>query len=150
MDEQLFNIVKEWEARGIIINGDGIFNTDAQREWQKYHRMCNTPQFNDDCFKTFTKEELSRAAIIETIKLLPYLLKTTLKKYLVGSYGLKHVVEKKITSQYISNGEVIIAMIYLGYIPSLTDEWNCKFNCRYIETDGNDGKRFPKKNYIPI
>ena len=44
-----------------------------------------------------------------------------------SSYGLKHKVERKL-GRYISNGELIAAMLLCGYSYKTVDGLNCIFN----------------------
>lgn len=44
-----------------------------------------------------------------------------------SSYGLKHKVEKQL-GRYVSNGELIAAMILCGYSYTIIDGLNCIFN----------------------
>jgi len=78
--------------------------------------------------------------IVKCIQEIPFIIKrmkTHKSKYAVGSYGGKHAIEhyRRIKNpkenSYISNGEFIIAMILLDYIPKV-ESLNCRFNAVYI------------------
>ena len=53
----------------------------------------------------------------------------------VGSYGLKHVIERanwtEDNNRYVSNGEGIVAMMLCGYKPSWNKKDNSDPNCRF-------------------
>ena len=53
----------------------------------------------------------------------------------VGSYGLKHVIERanwtEDNNRYVSNGEGIVAMMLCGYKPSWSKRDNSDPNCQF-------------------
>jgi len=122
--EELLNIVADYENREIIIADEGIFNKNALKNYLRLGHAAPTPirKINDYLFNV--------------IKLIPYLVKKTSRKGLLNSYRFKHYVENRITGGYISNGELILAMVYLGYKPCLESDWNCSFHCQLVESDG--------------
>ena len=125
--DEIYTIVCNLKEKGIILNGDGIFDTKLPTRFRD-----NTPR------QPFTKSEIeNNSTILKAVKIAPFFVKTTTRKYLVGSYGLKHVVEKHIG--YITNGEMILVMLYLKYDMKLPKESpiNCNFACKYVETDGS-------------
>jgi hypothetical protein len=129
---ELYTIVCNLKEKGIILNRSGIFDTKIPI------------RFRDNIERLpFTELEIKNSSdyILQAVKIAPLCVKTTTRKYLVGSYGLKHVVEKHLTSGYISNGEMILVMLYLKYDMKLPKESpiNCNFACKYIESDGSTG-----------
>ncbi|MEM7556000.1 MAG: hypothetical protein AAF378_18260 [Cyanobacteria bacterium P01_A01_bin.84] len=48
----------------------------------------------------------------------------------IGSYSLKHIIEKHFADNYLSNGELIVAMLNCGfdYKKEHVDSPNCYFN----------------------
>jgi hypothetical protein len=130
--EELYTIVCNLKEKGIILNRSGIFDTKIPI------------RFRDNTERVpFTKIEIENNSdyLQQVIKLAPFFVKTTTRKYLVGSYGLKHAIEKHVKSGYISNGEMILAMLYLKYDMKLPKESpiNCNFACKYIDSDGTTG-----------
>ena len=127
--DELYAIVCSLKEKGIILNRSGIFDTKLPMRFRD-----NTERL------PFTKSEIENNSdyILQAVKFAPFCVKTTTRKYLVGSYGLKHIVEKHLTSGYISNGEMILVMLYLKYDMKLPKESpiNCNFACKYIESDG--------------
>jgi len=89
----------------------------------------------------FTAEQLKhRAAHLQNLaRLLPALLQRTDRKGLVGSYQLKHTAEYVMpVHTYVSNGEAILTMLYLGYslVKTKGDTTpNCLFQCKLLPSD---------------
>lgn len=134
---QLMHIVHMLKSRDIILNGDGIFDKKAVKNWLA------VPMSNVQTPVPFTEEQIMQSgdAIMKAIKIIPFLVLKTTRKGLVGSYGLKHVIEKTFhidgRGSYLSNGECILAMLFLNYGIILSQEgsWNCTFHCNYAKND---------------
>jgi len=135
---QLMNIVHELKNRDIILNGHGIFDKKALKNWN------NRPDhITPEPCVPFTREQIQQSAeaIIKAIKIIPFLVLKTTRKGLVGSYGLKHVIEKTFhvegRGSYLENGEAILTMLFLKYGMILSQEgsWNCTFHCNYAKND---------------
>jgi hypothetical protein len=142
MSEQVLTdcmkIVNDLYAKGIVLNGHGIFDKRAIAEWLRTHTDGRIPT-------PYTRETLGNIEpIMKAIRIIPFLVKTTTRKGLIGSYGLKHVLEKTFfvenRGSYMSNGEAILAMLFLKYKVHLSEQgsWNCTFNCMYAKNDFND------------
>lgn len=128
--DELYAIVCNLKEKGIILNADGIFDTKLPT------------RFRDNTERVpFTQSEIENKldVIHQAVKIAPFLVQTTTRKYLTGSYGLKHLVEKHLTSGYISNGEMILAMLYLKYEMKLPKESsiNCNFACKFVKSDAS-------------
>ena len=119
-------IVADWASRGIIIASEGIFNAQAVKNFRATFNTAPTELVMGDEYE-------------EAVKIIPFLVKKTSKKGLLNSYRLKHIVEKNIPSRYLSNGALIVAMIALGYKPTITSDWNSTFNCQLANCDANNG-----------
>lgn len=75
------------------------------------------------------------------VKYIPYLTVPKRRYTSWSSYGMKHHVEhllKNRVKNYVSNGELIFAMIAYGYIPSSTTTLNCNFK---VEASFNENRR---------
>lgn len=94
----------------------------------------------------FTKPQNDRNALaveaewdtlMTASKLIPLMVLKTSRKGLVGSYGLKHVVERVMSAGYLSNGQLILVMLILGYTMMVPHGHgpNCSFNCQYVKSD---------------
>ena len=134
MEEELYTIVCNLKEKGVILNRDGIFDTKLPTRFRD-----NTDR------QPFTKSEIEKSldCLLQAVKIAPFVVKTTTRKYLVGSYGLKHVIEKHLPLGYITIGEMILVMLYLKYDMKLPKESpiNCNFACKYVETDGSTQSR---------
>lgn len=114
-------IVSDLEQKGLYLNRSGLFLTPQTQKMTE-----------EDIVKNFN-------VLHKAYKITPFLLITTSKKGLVGSYGLKHTVEKTMQENYISNGDIILVMLCLGY--ALTKQLfdnsnpNCVFNAKYAKHD---------------
>ena len=122
--EECGTLFKEYESNGWVIAQNGIFRSAKAED------------------ATLWKDNLrERIPVIrKCMGLIPLLVITTKNKALVGSYSLKHRLEKTITEGYVSNGEAIIAMLLLGHRVSLpeptrTGSINCDFFCKYVVND---------------
>jgi len=128
--DTLMTIVHDLMSRDIILNDYGIFNKKAQKNWYESQ--------GDHPLTPFTRDVLTAELnnITRAIEIIPFLVIKTTRKGLVGSYGLKHVIEKH-TTHYISNGVSILAMLYLKYSMVLSTEGslNCTFLCNYVKSD---------------
>ena len=128
--DALMAIVYDYAGRNIIINENGIFDRKAQKAWHENHR--------DTLLTPFSREALTADinSITKVIDLIPFLVIRTTRKGLVGSYGLKHILERHI-SGYVSNGIAILAMLYLKYTMTISNEGscNCVFLCNYVKSD---------------
>jgi hypothetical protein len=139
LTDKAMAIIDDLKEKGIILNGDGIFDKRAVAkwiEWATIHKCAPVAP------KPFTREEVEAADCIpKAMKIIPFLVLKTTRKGMVGSYGLKHRVEKLITTDtsgsYMSNGEAILAMLLLGYsvVYSRDGSWNCTFHCKYARND---------------
>ena len=70
--------------------------------------------------------------IFECITIIPTVFEPVPSRthHLCNSYKGKHIIEEKIGS-YISNGELIVSMIYLGYkFMLIPKSLNCVFYCK--------------------
>lgn len=90
--------------------------------------------------EAFDKKEVleSIPLIRKCMALIPLIVETTKSRALVGSYGLKHRLEKLVIENYISNGVAILAMLLLGHrarLPQTIDSPNCEFFCKYAKND---------------
>jgi len=138
---ECIKIVSDLKAKGIILNEIGIFDKRATAEWKRLN--------NNKELVPFTVEELSYEwrllTLIKAIRIIPFLVKTTTRKFLVGSYSLKHILERTFyvehSGSYMSNGEAILAMLFLKYKYHLSEDgnWNCSFSCIYAKNDYIDG-----------
>ncbi len=126
----LYVIVCNLNEQNIALNSYGIFNRSTPNRF-----LGDTVNHT-----SFSKVELTVNAteFLNAVKILPFLVEKTTRKFLVGSY-LKHVVEKHLRGGYISNGYVILAMLYLKYDMRLPKESpiNCSFACKYIKSDAS-------------
>lgn len=129
--DDLCAIVCDLKEKGIVLNSNGIFNTATPIRFLG-DTIIGVP---------LTRGEISMNAneILNAAKILPYLVERTTRKFLVGSYGLKHTVEKTLKCGYISNGYTILAMLYLKYDMKLPNEHpiNCSFACKYVKSDAS-------------
>jgi len=134
--DELLKIVEDLNMNSIVLNRNGIFNSITPYSYMISKLKEQVP---------FTRDEIKQQAenIFNAVKVLPLLVKTvnykSLCKSMVGSYGLKHVVEEILKTNYISNGDVILAMLYLKYEVGYPKEnpINCYFNCKYVDSDRN-------------
>ena len=130
--DALLTIVYEHASRNIILNEYGIFDRKAQKAWYENHR--------DIPLTPFTREALTAdiSNIAKVIDIIPFLVIRTTRKGLVGSYGLKHVLERHIPG-YVSNGVAILAMLYLNYNMIMSNEGspNSTFLCNYVKSDAS-------------
>lgn len=111
-------IIPRCEAKGIKLsyygNHASIESIDSVERYdadKQNHRLFNIQRIQR-AFKCL--DEVIGKATVESI----------------GSYGLKHVVERH-QGEYITNGDCIIAMIAKGYIADFGSEGlhvNCQFN----------------------
>lgn len=129
--DHLYAIVCDLKTKNIILNSNGIFNKATPSRF-----LGDAP-----IGVPLSKAEIgiNVKELLNAVKILPFLVETTTRKYLVGSYGLKHTVEKHLQGGYISNGYVILAMLYLKYDMKLPKESpiNCNFACKYVKSDGS-------------
>lgn len=142
--DKAMTIIHDLKSKNIILNEDGIFDKRAQEEWKKliHGGNGNYPDV------PFTREQVEQSqSIAKAIKIIPFLVLKTTRKGLVGSYGLKHLIEDCITTtnkgSYMTNGEAILAMLLLDYTIILSKEGslNCTFHCQYVKNDNkNRGK----------
>ena len=116
MNQDLYNIVLKLNSEGVVLNSTGIYTTKEE---------------------PFKQEEINQSIEVlkDAIKLIPFMVKKTTKKALVGSYCLKDKVEKH--TGYLSNGQVILCMLYLNYRYLIRHQMNCSFFCLYAESDAN-------------
>jgi hypothetical protein len=115
-------IVDEYKQKKVIINRNGIYA-------KKNTEIC------------ITDDEIAERSenMYNACKLIPFCVTGTKRKGLVYSYGLKHLIEIYLhPNPYLSNGELILCMLYLGYeIASLRNSMiNCDFKCSYANCDG--------------
>jgi hypothetical protein len=124
--------------KGLILNKHGIFDRRASIKWNR------EGWDKSGCLEPFTDVEIDNEAILKAIKLIPLLVKKTTRKGLVGSYGLKHSIEKLISvdgrGSFLSNGEAILAMLYKNYTYKISEEgsWNCNFLAEFAKNDYQD------------
>lgn len=114
-------IVDKYQKNKVIINRNGIYA-------KKNTEICITDDEITEC-----SERMYNAC-----KLIPFIVTSTKRKGLVYSYGLKHMIEPYLKPiPYVSNGELILCMLYLGYeISSLRScTVNCDFKCSYTNCD---------------
>ena len=127
MLDELYKIVCDLNAKGIVLNRNGIFDTTK-----------SIPKLGSE--QPFTKELIEELlpTLTGALKMTPLLVRTTKRKFLVSSYGLKHVVEKFLDPiPYIANGDMILIMIHMKYDYTLAKESNinCRFACKYVDSD---------------
>jgi hypothetical protein len=132
-------IIDALKEKGVILNGDGIFDKRAVAKWIEW---APTVGVAATAPVPFTREEVAGSdCIVKAMKLIPFLVLKTTRKGMVGSYGLKHRIEKLITTEtrgsYMENGQAILAMLLLRYtiIYSKDGSWNCTFHCKYALND---------------
>lgn len=114
-------IVNEITKLGYTLSPNGLTKT------------CNcqhspfTEKWINDRMDTFKKCEA----------LAPFLVRKNKTQHLVGSYGFKHVMERLLTEHYVSNGEVILIMLKIGYGLQHRggDNPNVDFLCTYSNSD---------------
>jgi hypothetical protein len=93
----------------------------------------------------YTSEQLRHRSLhLQNLgRLLPALIQRTDKKCLVGSYSLKHTAESVMpVGSYVSNGEAILTMLFLGYtvVKTVGDTTpNCHFQCKLLPSDRYEG-----------
>ena len=114
-------IVDEYKHKKVIINGNGLYA-------KKNTEIC------------ITSDEIAKSSenMYNACKLIPFCVTSTKRKGLVSSYGFKHMIENYLHPiPYLSNGELILCMLYLGYeISSLrSSSINCDFKCSYVNCD---------------
>ena len=136
--DDLMAIVNDLKGKNVILNNLGMFDVRAL----KAHNKESAPQRSNSPIVPFTREEVAAAdCIVKAIKILPLLLRKTTRKAMTGSYGLKHYVERLITSanwgSYMGNGHLILAMLYLkyDYKPDPKGSLNCFFLADYADND---------------
>lgn len=118
--ETCLDIIAQLKTKGLYLNRDGLFTQ---------------PQKSEMLEEDITREWNN---LLTASKLVPFMVQTTSKKGLTGSYGLKHVVERALRYSYIGNGDMILVMLVLGYKVIKTEDYggpNCSFNCKYVEND---------------
>lgn len=85
--------------------------------------------------------DVESPTIASALKVIPLLITPSLRKT-INSYAGKHVVEKLLHTNYISNGELIMAMMMLGYKwrlpPGEKDSVNVLFYALYTSLELND------------
>lgn len=59
---------------------------------------------------------------------------TKITKHMFDSYGDKHVVEKCMKSNYITNGEFILICLTLGFHIKYIDNLNIKFKAKFLKS----------------
>lgn len=97
------------------------------------------PITNEDHGHLFTIENIEENLdhYHHALFILPFMITETSKKGLVNSYHLKHRLERLLRSPtrgpYLSNGELIMLMLYLGYRPITITSPNTTFNCKFIQ-----------------
>lgn len=135
--DKAMSIIEGLRTKDIILNDAGIYDKKAQMEWRKSIQYGKEP-----IEPSFTREQVEACqSIAKAIKLIPLLVLKTTRKGLVGSYHLKHVIERLITTtnqgSYMSNGEAILAMLLLDHTMILSKEgsWNCTFHCSWAKND---------------
>ena len=115
------SIVNEITKLGYTLSPNGLIKTGTRQ---------NTPfteKWINDRIDTFKKCEA----------LAPFLVRKNKSQHLVGSYGFKHTVERLLTEHYVSNGEVILIMLKIGYGLQHRggDSPNVDFLCTYSNSD---------------
>ena len=130
---RFLEIVDEHQNRNIFLTDEGVFTPTTLQHFRKAHG--STP-------KVYTREhfmsmpDYQKDNIIKAIRLIPFVVRKTSSKCLVGSYGLKHTLEKYFSHSYMCNGDAILCMLYLGYTMKPDREgWNARFNCDYAKND---------------
>lgn len=76
--------------------------------------------------------------LIMASRIVPFMVETSRMKALMSSYGLKHTVERALPSHYISNGDMILVMLMMGYgiTKHQSDRHpNCGIKCKYGKSD---------------
>lgn len=138
--EKAMAIIEDLRCKEIILNAEGIFDKRAVLAWLNAPRHPANPEHTVPV--PFTREEVAASdCIAKAVKIIPFLVLKTTRKGMVSSYGLKHYIEKVITTQkegsYMANGQAILAMLLLGYtiVFSREGSWNCTFHCKYARND---------------
>jgi hypothetical protein len=102
-------------------------------------KTCGSGGQCQDFHSAFTEKRINDR--IDTFKkceaLAPLLVRKNKTQHLVGSYGFKHVMERLLTENYVSNGEVILIMLKIGYGLQHRggDNPNVDFLCTYSNSD---------------
>ena len=107
---------------GLVKTGQQLFTEKGFNEQQPF-----TEEWINDRIDTFKKCEA----------LAPFLVRKNKSQHLVGSYGFKHAMERLLTEHYVSNGEVILIMLKIGYGLQHRggDNPNVDFLCTYSNSD---------------
>lgn len=119
-EQSYIDIVSQLKDKdGMLLNNDGL-------------HLAKTSKASE-----FTEEELNaRKACLDKCKNIVPFLVTKKKQHLIGSYQFKHVVENLVSEGYVSNGEIILVMISLGYsVQWYNTSVNCEFGCIYAKSD---------------
>ena len=130
---RFLEIVDEHQNRGIFLTDEGVFTPTTIKHFEKAHgstpKVYSRVQF--ESMPAYQQEN-----ILKALRLIPFVVRKTSSKCMVGSYGLKHNLEKYFSHSYICNGDVILCMLYLGYkMRPDRDGWNARFGCDYVKND---------------
>ena len=117
---QLRRVRDEYLKNKIIINKDGIYPT----------RIDNLESFTDASIEA-NAENMYKVSL-----LIPWLLEKGKGKAGVFSYDLKNNIQQ-CNGIYLTNGEIIIVMLTMGYEISRlrNSRTTCNFKCRYANSD---------------
>ena len=130
----MIKIVMDLKEKDIILNDSGIY-TQQQRE--KLVKVDKQRNIESHPITEFTLEEIQRNIPLFKIitQLIPLLVVKTSKKYLCHSYTFKHILEDITRDKYVSNGQAILAMMYMGYKYKIQDSINLTFQCNIVDSD---------------
>jgi len=120
-------IVNEITKLGYTLSPFGLTKNTVKACGGDNQRQPFTEKWISDRIDTFKKCEA----------LAPFLVRKNKTQHLVGSYGFKHVMERLLTENYVSNGEVILIMLKIGYGLQHRggDNPNVDFLCTYSNSD---------------
>ena len=121
------DIVDDLKKQGYILSREGLLKDTVKSYLGRPAPAAITREYIDSNLELFKK--------CETIVQL--LVRKNIKQHLVGSYSFKHVVECLLKEHYITNGEIILIMLWTGY--GLQHDGgsspNCSFSCTYSNSD---------------
>lgn len=96
MKDKIASSLERINAEGYFLNHDGLFKTPMEPNQISV----------SDCFQDNVMTLL--------LSIIPLIFKPSERKS-CNSYASKHIVEQWLSSRYISNGQLILAMMALGY-----------------------------------
>lgn len=134
LDDSLTQLMKKTIEKcredGYILCPDGIFTASAISNLGRVNKRLERAAYEPDK----AEFDYTNPRLRLLFSILPLILKKSDRKH-IYSYGGKHVIEKLFRHSYISNGELILACIALGYkFKYETDTPNCNIYGQWVNT----------------